>query len=111
MNFRYQAERFDAARRILMLPHPHGEAQSIASAFIECSLGLMDLQTEDLGEGVRDWLGILRDLMDTSDIPETSAYELFELKARQLTEAQKIELSQIIDELASWFFCRFWSNA
>ena len=94
-----------------MLPHPHGEAKSIASAFIECSLGMMDLKTEDLGEGVRDWLGKLRDLMDTSDIPEASAYELFELKAKQMTDAQKIELAQIIDELASWFFCTFWSKA
>ena len=94
-----------------MLPHPNGEAQTIASAFVECSLGLMDLQTDDLGEGVQGWLGKLRDLMDTSDIPDTSAHQLFELKARQLTEAQKIELSQIVDELASWFFCTFWSNA
>ncbi len=110
MKFSYQAETFSSARRSLMLPHPKGEAQSIAGAFHECSLGLHDLQTNDLDENVRDWLNKLEDLMDTSGIEDTSGRGTWGLKAEQLTEEQKFELSRVIDELAHWFDREFWRN-
>jgi hypothetical protein len=34
--YRYPAEKLAAARRILMLPHPKGEADSLGVAFLEC---------------------------------------------------------------------------
>lgn len=43
MKFGYSAEKFSDARRSLMLPHPQGEAQSIADAFFECDSGLVNL--------------------------------------------------------------------
>ena len=110
MNFSYQAEKFSAARRSLMLPHVKGEAQSIASAFHECSLGLLDLPTDDLDEYVRDWLNQLKDLMDTSGIDDTSGLGNWALKAEQMTADQKFELSRVIDELADWFEREFWRD-
>jgi len=110
MRFAYQTEKLSAARRILMLPHSHGEAQSIAAAFHECSLGIKDLKTDDLDDDVRDWLRKLDALMDTSGIEDNSGRGTYLLKAEQLTEEQMFELSRIIDELANWFHREFWGN-
>jgi hypothetical protein len=110
MKFGYQAEKFSAARRNLMLPHPRGAAQSIAGAFHACWLGLKDLQTDNLDEGVQNWLEKLEDLMDTSGIEDTSGRGKWVLKAEQLTEEQKLELSRVIDELAHWFTREFWQK-
>jgi hypothetical protein len=110
MKFGYQVEKFSAARRNLMLPHLRGEAQSIAGAFHECWLCLKDLQTDNLKGDVRNWLEKLKDLMDTSGIEDTSGRGKWELKAEQLTEEQKLELSRVIDELAQWFTREFWQK-
>jgi hypothetical protein len=110
MKFGYQAEKFSAARRNLMLPHPQGEAQSIAGAFHECWLGLKDLQTDNLEEGVRNWLKKLKEFMDTSGIEDMSGRGKWELKAEQMTEEQKLDLSRVIDELAHWFYREFYET-
>ena len=54
IKFAYPAEKLSAARRILMIPHPRGEAESIANAFHECSLGLHDLKRNELDDKARE---------------------------------------------------------
>jgi len=106
--FRYPAEKFSVARLSLMLPHPRGEATSIASAFHEISLGLYDLDEVDLDEQARSWINEINELMDTTGIKDPSGRGQWLIKAEQLTEDQKFELSRIVNELAYWFDRQFW---
>ena len=106
----YRNDRFWAARRSLMLPHPHGEVAAIASAFHDCFLALADVRSEDLDDNARDWVSKLRDLIDTTGLQDPTHRGLFTIKAERLTEGQKLELSQVVDELANWFDSHFWSN-
>jgi len=101
--FTYPSEKFSVARSSLMLPHPRGEAASIASAFHECSLGLHDVRDEDLDNHARGWVAKLRELMDTSGIQDPTGRGMWLIKAEQLSEEEKFELSRIVDELAHWF--------
>jgi hypothetical protein len=105
--FAYQAEKFSAARQCLMLPHPRGEAESIASAFHECSLGLHDLRRDELDNNARQWVAKLEELMETKGLEDPSGRGLWTVKAQQLTVDQKIELSRVVDELAHWFDRQF----
>jgi hypothetical protein len=103
LKFSYPSEKFSAARRCLMLPHTHGETEDIANAFHECSLGLHDLDHEKLDDHSSKWVNKIRELMDTSVIQDRSGRGKWLIKAEQLTEEQKIELSKAVDELANWF--------
>jgi hypothetical protein len=103
MKYSYQAEKLSVARRALMLPHTAGEAKSISGAFYECSLAFADLDETGLDDGAREWLGMIKGLMDTAGIEDPSGIGTFELKARGLTGDQKLRLSRAVDELASWF--------
>lgn len=110
MKFAYASEKFSAARRCLMLPHPRGESESIAAAFHECSLCLHDLDLTELDENARLWVAKIRDLMDTTGVQDASGRGTWAIKADGLTENEKFELSRTIDELASWFEMHFWSE-
>jgi len=103
MRYLYQAEKFAAARRALMLPHPMGEAVSIAGAFHECSLGLHKIDRSQLDSTAIEWLKKLDKLMDYSGSNDSTGKGLWQVKAETLTVDQKSELSHIIDELAHWF--------
>jgi len=103
MKFSYPAEKFSVARSNLMLPHSNGEASSIAHAFHECSLGLHELDRDELEEVAADWVRKLEELMDTTGIADPDERGTFAVRAEQLSVDQKIELSRIIDELAHWF--------
>lgn len=103
MKFPYQAEKFSAARSCLMLPHPKGEAESIAHAFHECHLGLHDLRRDNLDDNARNWLAKLEALMDTTGLEDPSGRGLWAVKAERLTVDEKLELSRVVDELAAWF--------
>ena len=85
-----------------MLPHPKGEAESIALAFHECELGLMRLPLDELDQDARHWVEQLRGLMDTDGIPESPRGTWF-VKASQLTVDDQMTLSHVVDELAHWF--------
>jgi hypothetical protein len=56
MKFAYQAEKVSPGRRSLILPHPKGEATSIADAFRECSLGLYRIDRSGLDDNARPWV-------------------------------------------------------
>lgn len=86
-----------------MLPHPRGEAASISSAFHECSLGLRELDRHDVDDNAAQWLRQLDDLMNTDGLDDPHGKGTWMVKAEQLGENQKFELSRIIDELAHWF--------
>lgn len=106
MEFSYPAEKFKAARTYLMLPHPKGEAASIASAFFECSLGISKIEPDEpdeLDDYARDSLGKLKELMNTLGLKDPADRGLHTIKAEKLTIEQRRELSSAVDELASWF--------
>lgn len=86
-----------------MLPHPKGEAASIAYAFLECSLGISKVEPDDLDDYARDSLGKLKELMDASGLKDPADRGMHTIKAEKLTIEQRRELSSAVDELASWF--------
>lgn len=103
MSFSYAAQKFASARSALMLPHPQGEAQSIASAFFECSLGLDRLDWVLLDDDAKKWLGDLEQLMSTSGLEDPHREGLYVLKARMLSVDDQFLLSNAVDELQCWF--------
>lgn len=103
MSFNYAAEKFWVARSNLMLPHPLGEAQSIADAFAECHKILRDLPESSLHDDAIRWVGKLRALMCTDGLSDPAGEGLFLVRARQLTIDQQAELSTLVDELQYWF--------
>jgi hypothetical protein len=105
--YKYSAEKFAAARRHLMAPHPKGEADSFRAAFLECNLGLKDFRTEDLDDDARRWVSTIRELMDTTGIDDPQQRGTWILKAEQLTVEEKYSFGTAVDELAHWFHRRF----
>jgi hypothetical protein len=103
MKFGYQAKTFSDARSSLMLPHAKGEADSIANAFHECSLGLNNLSRDSLDDYARGLVLKLEALMDTSGLKDPSGEGLWTVKARRMTVDQKLDLSHVVNELADWF--------
>lgn len=103
MKFAYQSEKFAAARRSLLLPHQGDVIKSIADTFFECSLGLRNLDVNDLDDGARESVKKLKELMDTTGLDDSSERGLYKIKAETLTTENKSELSNEIDYLASWF--------
>jgi hypothetical protein len=99
----YQAQKFAQARSCLMLPHPMGEAQSIADAFHMCLLGLDDLDRDRLDEDAADKVRQLEVLMETTGLEDPGGVGLFRVKAERFTNEEKSEVSELVDELASWF--------
>ena len=55
---------------MLMLPHPNGEAQSLAHAFHECLLGLRDVVRDDLDANARAWIATIERTMDTAGVED-----------------------------------------
>lgn len=106
MDFRYQSEQFSQARYCLMLPHPRGEAEDIAAAFHECSLGLHRIAYET---NAHSWINKLKSLMDTSGTEDPQSHGKWVMKAERLTDDDQLELSEVVDNLAHWFEIRFWS--
>ena len=103
VDYSYQAKCFSAARRALMLPHEKGEAQSIASAFLECMKCLHELDRSGLEESARDAVRVVDRLIDTAGIDDPDKVGTFVLRAERLTRQERHELSRVVDELAHWF--------
>jgi hypothetical protein len=99
----YQAEKFNLARRALMLPHPKGEAAAVADAFLELSLALHKFDDAALASGAREQLQRLRELMDTSGTEHGSERGAWAAKAKGFSTEDKLEISALVDSLASWF--------
>lgn len=110
MNYGYQAEKLSAARRCLMIPHPHGVGQSIADAFMECQLAFHRMVETGLDDNARRWVATIKGYMDTSGISATEGEGIWVVKARTLDTDQQLELSRVVDELAHWFDRKFWED-
>ena len=104
--FAYASEKFSAAMRALMLPHPRGDADSIMHAFHECTLGLMGIDKDELDDFARDCVDALDDFMDPKDFSDADDAETkgaWVLKAETFSVDQKLEISRLVDSLALWF--------
>lgn len=110
MKFAYISERFSAANKSLLPPHPNGEISSIANAFHECSHGLHEINNDDLDDETLESLNKLKNLMDTTGLSDPSLGDLFIIKAELLTPDQKAELSREVEFLANWFGARSGKN-
>ncbi len=106
-HYAYPSEKLAAARRILMAPHPKGEADAFGHAFHECSLGLRDVRPDDLDDNARSWLRTIRETMDTTGIDDPQGRGTWFIKAERLSIDQKSPFSSAVDELAHWFHERF----
>ena len=101
-DYMHLAEKLSDARRALMLPHPEGETESIVNAFSECSQVLRIHPTPDLDDSASDWAETILGLMDTSKFDESAGDGTWDLKVSSLSVEDKYELSNAVDELASW---------
>lgn len=111
MKFNYPAEKLSAARRILMAPHPKGEDRSFAGAFFECMLGLEHVVLDDLDDNARRWVRTIKQTIDTTGVedPTGSREEgLMFYRARGLSEEEKTDFSNAVDELATYCHDRFY---
>jgi hypothetical protein len=103
LKFSFPAEKFKAARSYLMLPHPKGEAASIAAAFAECAVGISKVDPADLDDYARELLHKLNVLIDPVGLRDPADRGMHTIKAEKLTIEQRRELSATVDEFASWF--------
>jgi len=100
----YQSEKFNAARRKLMLPIKHGEGHAIADAFFEVSLCMEGLVNANLPDpDVIARILKLKDYMDTTGDTHTVQSAAWAAKAKVLPVERKSEIAEIVDELAWWF--------
>jgi hypothetical protein len=103
MKYHYAAEKFSAARRYLMLPHPQGEAEAIMRAFHECSLGLNNLDKKGIDEYAVNLIEKLEEFMNTDGLNDPNRSGLWTIKAEQLSIDDKMAVSRLVDELAYIF--------
>lgn len=103
MKYAYACEKFAAARRDLMLPHPNGDTTAIVDAFAECSHGLHNINRDDFDGAARESVRKLEELIDGSGLDDLLGRGLYTVKAESLSLDQKAELSREVDYLASWF--------
>ena len=102
--WRYPVEKFSTARRNLMLPHPNGEASSLASAFAKCEFGLNRIPLDDLDPHARRCVETIEQCMDTTGVGDPGGERgTWYVKAQQLSTEEKQKFANAVDELASWF--------
>jgi succinate dehydrogenase flavin-adding protein (antitoxin of CptAB toxin-antitoxin module) len=99
----YQSEKLNQARRALMLPHQKGEAASIAAAFLEIDLALHHFDETTVESYARDKIQRLRQIMDTSAKQHGSETGAWTAKAKGFSFEEKLEVSNLVDQLAWWF--------
>lgn len=101
MKFGYQAEKLSQARSALMLPHRGGEALSVAECFEFCNRAFHQFDASGLDDNARDWIETIQGFMDTTGIDTPNGRWL--VKASKLTDDEKYELANAVDQLADWF--------
>lgn len=100
----YQSEKFNQARRALMLPHSRGESESIANAFHEISLALHHFDHTNLEPNFPiDHLRKLKKYMETKEVQDPNGRGAWAINADEYSTDDKIEISNAVDELAWWF--------
>lgn len=99
----YQGEKFQQARRNLMLPHTHGEADSVREALREMSLGLYNYNWKSAPESVRFQLNKLESLLSRPGLRSEGSTSLLEINADEMDVDERLQFSIIVDELAYLF--------
>jgi hypothetical protein len=103
MSYAYPAEKFAAARQALTLSSTQGEPQAVVSAFHECRAGLHRMNRSKLDENARSWIYSLECFMDTEGLSVPAGESAWTVKATSLSSEQKLEIAQLVDDLANWF--------
>ena len=99
----YLHEKLCAARRSLMLPHPRGEEESLVSAMHECSLGLgSSARPEDFDEHADGWVRTIQQTIDTTGLVALGDEGTFMVKARSMSDDDRMTFANAVDELAFW---------
>lgn len=106
----YPAEKFATARRILMAPHPNGEADSFVAAFHECELGLRNVRVDDLDDDAQSWVSAINWTLATTGMEDTTGRGTWPLKAESLGVEEKSRFASAVNGLADWFRDRFMSR-
>lgn len=101
-DYEYPAEKLARARRLLMLPHVNGDAESVAQAMHECALALRHIKEGSLDEAALDRVATLKMLMSMSSLKEPS----WLARARTFTAEDTADFSDAVDKLATWFQLR-----
>ena len=109
-DFANQAGRFSRARSELMAPHRNGEEQSFIDAVIQCKEAFkpFDLVTRVENEDARGWLKTIKSFTDNIDAQDSHEDKVQYIRAMDIEE--KSEFSKAVDELASWFRGKSWSD-
>ncbi len=101
-DFSYQAEKFNAARRILMAPHRKGESVDFVVALHECYRALQPLDRDQIqDDNVNGWLRMIDEAMDISDVIDPQGRGKLKAKALNFTDDERDEISSAVDEALS----------
>ena len=106
MLFLYQSERFDEARKELMLPFPDDESKALARALWNCRLALDELPDRRLLANepkVLRWIQTVEEAMDTRGREDSGNEGALYVKARNLSFDEQEAFSTAVRELADWF--------
>ena len=99
----YLSKCVGTARRVLMLPHPEGEASDIAHAMSEISLGLHGFDASSIGnEDARRLLKQITEAMDVAGLEDPDGRGLNYVKADQMSIDERAAFSHAVSELSSY---------
>ena len=112
-SFGDQAGSFLKARSDLMAPHPNGEEQSFIDAVTNCKQAYKFFEFDDLvkrveDENARRWLKTVKGFTDNIDAQHSHEDKVQYIRAMDIGE--KSEFSKAVNELASWFRGKSWSD-
>ena len=108
-SFVNQADRFSRARTELMAPHRHGEEKSFIEARIQCRQAFQDFdETRVEDESTRGWIETIRRFIVKTN--GQGSHEGLVQCIRDMDLEEKCEFSKAVDELASWFEGKSWSE-
>ena len=100
--YSYQCQKLNEARRWLMAPHHQSEADYYAGSYGAFWIGIQNLGEKRLednpdAESAIQWIDRINEIF-TMSAGEDSIQ-----RARKLTDKEKSDYSNCIDELANWF--------
>jgi hypothetical protein len=102
----YPSEKFEAARRGLMAPHPNGEAKSFVAALHECQLGLHGVSVDNLDDDARHWVRTLEEAFDDTGVEDPDGRGTWIHKMEGLDTEELSRISDAVNGLATWFHDR-----
>ena len=90
------------AQRMLMLPHPKGEAHDIASAMSEILQGLHGCNINDINDdNGRRCLKRIQNAMDVIGLEDADDKGLYFVKAKSMDIDERADFSHAVSELSS----------